>query len=282
MEAQNEKMVNNGDVVICTEHFGSSDNPVILLIAGATVSMLYWDADFCSQLAGKGYFVIRYDNRDVGKSTTYDVGTTPYDIVDLVNDAVCVLDGYGVAKANIMGISLGGLIAQLIALQYPNRVQSLILMSTGVWGMPDPDIPEMEGDIVDFQAKAGDVDWDNEEEVVGYLLESSRLMAGSKPVDYQREERRIRGGFRRTVSYRSMFNHAGIQGGEAYYNRTSEIHAPTLIIHGTADKIWHFDHTKKLLAEINDSRLLTLDGAGHELNVNDWASIANAVDDFTS
>src|SRR5690606_24976179 len=172
MKPQKEKIVNNGNVSICTEHFGSPDNPAILLIAGATVSMLYWDAEFCSQLADKGYFVIRYDNRDVGKSTTYEVGTTPYDIVDLANDAVHVLDGYGIKKANIMGISLGGLIAQLVAIRSADRVDSLILMSTGVWGIPDPGIPEMEKDVVDFQAKAGDVDWDDEKAVVGYLLQS--------------------------------------------------------------------------------------------------------------
>lgn len=65
-----------------------------LLIAGATVSMLYWDADFCQQLSEKGFFVIRYDNRDVGKSTHYEPGSTPYDIVDLTNDAILILDGY--------------------------------------------------------------------------------------------------------------------------------------------------------------------------------------------
>jgi pimeloyl-ACP methyl ester carboxylesterase len=280
MKTQKEKIINNGNVSICTEHFGTPDNPAILLIAGATVSMLYWDADFCNQLADKGYFVIRYDNRDVGKSTTYKIGSIQYDILDLANDAVNILDAYKIKKANIMGISLGGLIAQIIAIKNPDKVNSLILMSTGIWGTADPNIPEMDKKIIDLQAKAENVNWNNEDEVVGYMLQKSHLMAGRKQVDYLREEKRIKEEFYRAVNYRSMFNHALIQGGETYYDRVDEINAPTLIIHGTEDKIWHFDHTKKLLAEIRNSRLLKLEGTGHELNYNDWDTITTTISKF--
>lgn len=280
MKTQKEKIINNGNVFICTENFGNPDNPVILLIAGATVSMLYWDADFCSQLADKGYYVIRYDNRDVGKSITYNPGSINYDIVDLAHDAINVLDGYKIQKANIMGISLGGLIAQIIAIKNPDRVNSITLMSTGVWGTPDSDIPEMDKKVIDFQAKAENINWNDEKEIVDYMLQNSRLMAGRKPVDYVREEKRIKEEFRRAVNYRSMFNHALIQGGEVYYNRMSEINVPTLIIHGTDDKIWHFDHTKKLSAEIRNSQLLKLEGTGHELNYKDWDTITNSISNF--
>ncbi|KGE12844.1 macrolide hydrolase EstT [Sphingobacterium deserti] len=280
MEQQKEKIVNTKDVSICTEHFGDRDNPAILLIAGATVSMLYWDSEFCNQLARKGYFVIRYDNRDVGKSTTYKEGMINYDIVDLANDAVNVLDGYKIEAANIMGISLGGLIAQIIAIKNPNRVNSLILMSTGIWGTPEPDVPEMDKSVIEHQAQAEHVNWNDEKEVIEYMLQNSRLMAGHKPVDYSREEKRIKEELKRAVNYRSMFNHALIQGGEIYYDRMSEINAPTLIVHGTKDKIWHFNHTKKLLADIRNSRLLKLEDTGHELNYNDWDTIVSTVSKF--
>lgn len=280
MKPQKEKIVNNGNVSIYTEHFGNPDNPAILLIGGATVSMLYWDADFCNQLADKGYFVIRYDNRDVGKSTTYNVGSIPYDILDLANDAVNILDAYKIKKANIMGISLGGLIAQIIAIKNPDKINSLILMSTGIWGTPDPNIPEMDKKVIDFQTKAENVNWNDEKAIVDYMLQNSHLMAGRKQVDYSREEKRIKEEFHRAVNYRSMFNHSLIQGGETYYNRMNEINAPTLIIHGTDDKIWHFDHTKKLLAEIRSSRLLKLEGTGHELNYNDWDTITTTISKF--
>src|SRR5690554_2380976 len=101
-----EEIVKINGIEICTQGFGNRDNPAILLIGGATVSMLYWDEAFCEKIAGKGFFVIRYDNRDVGKSTCYEPGTTPYDIVDLTNDAVAVLDYYSISKAHIAGISL--------------------------------------------------------------------------------------------------------------------------------------------------------------------------------
>lgn len=280
MKPQKEKIVNNENVSIYTEHFGNPNNPAILLISGATVSMLYWDVDFCIQLADKGYFVIRYDNRDVGKSTTYNVGSIQYDILDLANDAVNILDAYKINKANIMGISLGGLIAQIIAIKNPDKVDSLILMSTGKWGTPDPNIPEMDKKIIAFLAMAEKVNWNDENEVVDYMLQNSRLMAGRKQLNYSREKKRIKEEFHRAVNYRSMFNHSMIQGGEAYYNRINEIDAPTLIIHGTDDKIWHFDHTKKLLEEIRNSRLLKLEGTGHELNYNDWNTITTSISKF--
>lgn len=179
-----------------------------------------------------------------------------------------------------MGISLGGLIGQIIAIKYPERVGSLILMSTGPWGIPDPEVPEMDKRVIDFQAKAATVNWDDEKAIVNYMLQSSHLMAGRKPVDYSKEEKRIKEDFRRSINYRSIFNHSLIQGGETYYDRLNEIKSPTLIIHGSDDKIWHFEHTKKLLSAIKNSELLKLNGTGHELNYNDWDVIINRLKEF--
>src|SRR5690606_37877023 len=107
IESMNERIITVDDVELYTESFGNKDNPAILLVAGATVSMLYWDEEFCQRLADKGFYVIRYDNRDVGKSTFYKTGTTPYDIVDLTDDAIAVLDGYKIENAHFTGMSLG-------------------------------------------------------------------------------------------------------------------------------------------------------------------------------
>src|SRR5690606_38977424 len=136
------KIINANNIQLCTESFGSIKNPTILLVAGATVSMLFWDEEFCQKLAEKGFFVIRYDNRDVGKSTNYEPGSTPYDIVDLVDDAISILDGYHIDKANFVGMSLGGLITQIASVKYANRVDSITLISSGPWGDSDPTIPE--------------------------------------------------------------------------------------------------------------------------------------------
>lgn len=276
-QTMKEKIVKTADVFLCTESFGNRQNPAILLSAGATVSMLFWDKEFCQKLADKGFFVIRYDNRDVGKSTHYEPGTTPYDIVDLVDDAMAILDDYQLEKAHFVGMSLGGLVSQIAALKYADRAMSLTLMSTGPWGDSDPDIPEMDKRILAFQAKAESVDWTNEQSVVNYMLEGGALMSGQKPFDKQRAEKVIRTEFNRAKNYISMFNHAALQGGEAFYNRLNEITQPTLIIHGTDDLIWHFKHTKVMLEKIKNSELIVLEGTGHELHPEDWNIIIDAI-----
>ncbi|MDF2516603.1 MAG: putative Mhp-like hydrolase [Sphingobacterium sp.] len=280
MNSYHEKTIITNGISIYTEFFGQPENPAILLIAGATVSLLYWDKEFCERLAQQGFFVIRYDNRDVGKSTTGKPGSIAYSIEDLADDAIHILDGYHIRQATMMGISLGGLIGQIIAIKYPERIGSLVLMSTGPWGTADPNVPEMDKQIIDFQLKATAVNWDDENATVKYMLESSHLMAGQKPVNYAKEEKRIRADFHRSINYSSMFNHALLQGGEAYYDRLNAIKSPTLLIHGSDDKIWHFGHTVKLLAEIKNSELLKLDGTGHELNENDWDMIINRLNEF--
>ena len=272
-----EKVVKNSDITLYTEYFGDKNKLAILLIAGATVSMLFWDEEFCQRLADKDFFVIRYDNRDVGKSTNYKPGTTPYSLDDLVDDAMAIIDDYQIREAHLVGMSLGGLLTQIAALKYPDRVKSLVLISTGPFGPSDPAIPEMDKRILDFQAKADRVDWTNENSVVDYMIQSGELMNGRKPFDKIRAEKVIREEFRRANDYISMFNHAALQGGEEYYGRLDEIKQPTLIIHGTDDLIWHFNHSKFMLKEIENSTLIILEGTGHELHYEDWDTIINGI-----
>ena len=276
------KTVTNNGIELYTESFESKDNPAILLIAGATVSMLYWDAEFCQRLADKGFYVIRYDNRDVGKSTFYKAGTTPYGILDLTDDVIEILDDYKIEHAHFVGLSLGGLIAQIASIKYPERVKTLTLFSTGPWGDSDPTIPEMDSRILDFHSKSEAVDWTDEDNVVEYMIQGAALMSGKKQFDQERGEELIRAEFKRANNYISMFNHSGIQGGEEYYNRLDEIKQPTLIIHGTEDLIWHYRHSGVLLSKIKNSTLLTLEGTGHELHSEDWDQIIEGVTAHTS
>jgi pimeloyl-ACP methyl ester carboxylesterase len=273
-----EKIIKANNIELSTESFGNENNPAILLIAGATVSMLYWDTEFCQKLAEKGFFVIRYDNRDVGQSTFYEPGSTPYDIVNLADDAIAILDDYQIEKANLVGMSLGGLISQIASIKYPDRVTSLTLMSTGPWGDSDPTIPEMDTSILDFHSKAGTVDWTNEDSVVDYLIQGAELMSGKKQFDKQRSEKLIRAEFNRANNYISMFNHAVLQGGEEYWNRLNEVNQPTLIIHGTDDKIWHYKNAGILIEKIQNTKLITLEGTGHELHFEDWTTIIDGIE----
>ncbi|PKK38509.1 alpha/beta hydrolase [Siphonobacter sp. SORGH_AS_0500] len=278
----NERLIQHKDVQLCTQSFGQVGRPTVLLIMGATASMLWWDTSFCQQLARKGYFVIRYDNRDVGQSTTYTPGPPPYQLDDLVDDAMAIINGYGLGQAHLVGMSLGGLIAQMAALKYPRRVKSLTLISTGPWGDSDPTIPEMDQRIVAFQAKRGEVDWTDEQAVVEYMSQGAHLMSGRKPFDKNRHEQLIRAEFKRATNYVSMFNHAFLQGGEQYYGRVSEIKQPTLLIHGTDDVIWSYKHTDVLLAELDDAHRITLEGTGHELHAADWDKIISGIADHIS
>ena len=278
-----EKIVEFQEVKICTEHIGKQDHPAILLMMGATASMLWWDEEFCERLAGKGYFVIRYDNRDVGKSTAYPPGIPPYTLEDMVHDAIRILDAYNIQQAHLVGMSLGGMLAQMAALMYEDRVASLTLYATGPFGPSDPDIPPMDEGVLEFQAKAAEVDWGDEEAVAEYLVEGAAMQSGSRHVfDKERGIKLAKAEFRRANNYISMFNHAGLQGGENLYGRVNEIQQPVLLIHGTDDPIWNYRHTKVLLEELQRAQLVTLEGTGHEFHPNDWDAIIDAIDQHIS
>src|ERR671931_712660 len=125
-----ERMIEANGVELCTEPFGDPGDPPVLLVMGVGGSMLWWEEGFCRLLAEGGRFVIRYDHRDTGRSITYEPGHPQYTGADLVADAVGVLDAYEIAAAHVVGVSAGGAFAQLLALGFPERVLSLVLIST--------------------------------------------------------------------------------------------------------------------------------------------------------
>ena len=125
-----ERMIEANGVELCTEPFGEPADPPILLVMGIGASMLWWEEGFCRMLAGSRRFVIRYDHRDTGRSVTYEPGRPAYTGADLVSDAAGVLDAYGLPAAHVVGVSAGGAFAQLLALDFADRVLSLVLIST--------------------------------------------------------------------------------------------------------------------------------------------------------
>jgi len=257
-------------VEICTESFGSLSDPCILLIMGASASMVWWDKEFCVRLAEKGRFVIRFDNRDVGRSTCYPPGEIHYSIHDLVDDAVAVLDSYGVEKAHFVGMSLGGMIAQVAALKYPDRVLSITAIASGVFA-DRPDLPPIDEKIMAYHARASEVDWENDRSVEQYLVGGWKLLNGSRHA-FDEEQAKLLAGeeMRRANSLISMFNHARLGGGEELYGKVNNLSIPALVIHGTEDPVLPYPHAKALADAIPRARLVTLEGAGHEIHKNDW------------
>ena len=165
------EMLRVGSVELCAQAFGERGDPAILLIGGSSSSMDWWETDFCTQLAAGGRFVVRYDLRDTGQSVHYPPGEPDYGSAQLVADAVGVLDAYGIGSACLMGISMGGAMAQLVALDHPDRVGSLVLVSTTAPG--GPSVPMDERLRAHFEA-ASEVDWSDPDAVVRQQVEHAR------------------------------------------------------------------------------------------------------------
>src|SRR3954447_9606557 len=135
-----ERTIDADGALLCTEAFGDPADPPVLLVMGVGGSMLWWDNDFCAALAAGGRLVIRSAPRARGRSTRAPPGRPTYTGEDLVADGARVLDGYGIARAHVVGLSMGGALAQLLALDFGDRVASLVLMSTSPAGVAD-DLP---------------------------------------------------------------------------------------------------------------------------------------------
>ncbi len=126
-----ERMIDSNGIRLWTEDFGDPNDPTLLLVMGASAQGIQWPEPFIEAFVARGFYVIRYDNRDTGQSTCFDFATSPYTLDDLANDAVGVLDAYGVRAAHVAGASMGGMITQTLMIRYPHRLKSAtIIMSS--------------------------------------------------------------------------------------------------------------------------------------------------------
>ena len=277
-----ERMVEANGVELCAEAFGDPADPPVLLVMGSGGSMLWWDEGFCRLLADGGRFVIRYDHRDTGRSVTYEPGSPGYTGADLVSDAAGVLDAHGIPAAHVVGVSMGGALAQLLALDFPGHVRSLVLISTtqavsgGRGGLPPPTAA-----FSRFAATAT-VDWTDRDSVSEYLVEYSRVLAGGRrPFDEARVRELVRRDVERARSFAAAQNHDALPDDERSREPLSSIAVPTLVVHGTADPLFPFPHGEALADEIPGARLLALEDAGHGVERADWDLLARAVLEHT-
>jgi pimeloyl-ACP methyl ester carboxylesterase len=232
-----ERMIEANGVELCSEAFGDPQDPPILLIMGTGASMLWWEEGFCGMLAAGGRFVIRYDHRDTGRSVTYEPGRPEYTGADLVADAAGVLDAYELAAGHIVGVSAGGAMAQLLALNAPDRVLSLILISTSPTVPIERDLPPPTAEFGRFVSTAK-VDWSDADSVIEYLVDYTRVLAGGKrPFDEDAARDFMRRDVERARDFRALQNHDSIPEDGRQSNPLSSIVVPTLVVHGTADPI---------------------------------------------
>lgn len=159
---------------------------------GVMASMLWWPDALCERLAGAGRFVIRYDNRDTGRSTGYEPGTATYTLDDMAGDAVAVLDAHGLERAHVVGMSMGGAIAQVVALAHPERVASVTTISTTAVGAENPDLPGPTAEYMEHAAAFDDLDWSDTRAVAELLVRDSRALAGTRhPFDEAAARERV-------------------------------------------------------------------------------------------
>jgi pimeloyl-ACP methyl ester carboxylesterase len=241
---------------------GNPADPAIVLIHGAGNTMLSWDEELCERLAARGRFVVRYDMRGAGRAPAQE----PFTLRDLVSDATGVLDRLGLVHAHVVGVSLGGAVAQLLALDHADRVAALTLIAStpGGPGHSQGDLPGITAGLsAAFAAEPPAPDWADRDAVIDYLATLERPFS---PVFDEAAARQLAG---RVFDYSddieaSLTSSFEFDAGEPWRHRLGEIAAPTLVVHGGDDPLFPVEHGRALAAEIPGAELLVLGRMGHE------------------
>ena len=266
------------DVELDYETFGDGADPAILLIAGAASSMDRWEPAFCERLADAGRFVIRYDHRDTGGSTTYPPGEPGYTGDDLDADALALLDHLGIERAHLAGISMGAGISQDIALNHPERVRSLTLIAASPIGPGERDLPGMSDALrALFTEEQAEPDWADRDAAIAFLLDGERPYVGSRGLDEDATRLLVALAYDRSSSPASANNHFIADGGSEQLRPVSEVAAPTLVVHGSDDPLFPLPHGEALAREIPGATLLVIDGMGHEFPRSAWDNVLPAL-----
>lgn len=265
-----------GQIELCYQTFGSPEDPPLLLVMGLSAPMTWWPVELCEQLARAGFFVVRFDNRDVGRSTklsagvglrhlarafTTGTGAPPYTLGDMGDDAARLLDHLGLESAHVAGVSMGGMIAQTLALAHPQRVRSLssIMSTTGrrTVGWQHPGVlPRLVTPRRDtFEA------------YVAQSLAINQLIGSPGYPTPESEYRRLA-----EETWRRGVDPAGSARQTLAIlrqpDRTVPLRAarvPTLVVHGLADKMVHVSGGRATAAAVPGAELLLVDGMGHDL-----------------
>jgi pimeloyl-ACP methyl ester carboxylesterase len=286
-----EMFAPSNGIDLCYDTFGDPTAPPLLLIMGLGAQMILWDEDFCSQLAARGFYVIRFDNRDIGRSTygtqtvQIDLGAfamlqmqgkpipSPYKLKDMATDAAGLLQHLGIDSAHIAGASMGGMIAQEMAVHFPARVRTLtsIMSSTGNPALPGP-TPEAAA-VLFGAPPVGKPAY-----IETFCRNWKVLRAGSFPEDEARDP------IRADRMYERGLNPAGVSRQLlaifASGNRTASlatVKAPTLVIHGVPDPLVRIEAGRATAAAIPGAKILEIARMGHALPMAIWPEVIGAI-----
>jgi pimeloyl-ACP methyl ester carboxylesterase len=262
-----ERMMQIGDVELCVDSFGAPGDPAVLLIMGAAASMLWWEDELCARIAAQHRFVIRYDNRDTGRSSCYPPGEPAYSFTDLAQDAIGILDALDVPRAHVVCRSWSGGIGLIIGVDHRDRVASLTFesSSTGADGLPPPS-PELAANRIP------DPDPDDRAAVIRFVVAWARACADGSPYfDEDATRALVERDLARTRDIAAMLtNHYAIEFDDPAGGGFADIEAPTLVLHGDLDPVLPLAHGEALRDAIPAARLAVLRGAGHDLPAPLW------------
>jgi pimeloyl-ACP methyl ester carboxylesterase len=253
--------VNGVDLGI--ETFGRAGDPLVLLAGGTT--MLSWPDSLCERLAAGGRRVVRYDLRDCGASTTIDPEAPAYGLRDLAADAAALAEALGGAPAHLGGVGVGGMVAQVAALDHPHAFSALTLVSTRpvAPGPVDDDLPDHDAAIMDAVFSRQMPDWTDRAAVAAFAADGAALL-GDDPEEARAVAARI---WDRTPSSDSVVQQANQLGtvfgrldcAPRWRERLPELTLPTLVVHGRRDPFFPIGNGEALAAAIPTARLLVLD-----------------------
>ena len=286
IEGAGERLVRVGEIEICAEELGDPAGEPMLLAMGLGAQMIYWADGFCELLGDRGYRLIRFDNRDIGRSThlrapapgraamLLGAGRPAYLLDDLADDAVGVLDAFGIEAAHVVGASMGGMIAQVLGYRHPNRIRSLGLIMTHS-GRRTVSMPTRRALAALMSRPAR-----SREELVETMVRTFRVI-GSPAYPFDEERFREMA----AISFDRGYNPAGIarqlHAITASGDRTGRLRgitAPTVVIHGDRDPLVRPAAGRLIARTIPGAELVTIAGMGHDLPEAVWPRIVDAID----
>jgi pimeloyl-ACP methyl ester carboxylesterase len=252
--------------------FGDRAGAPLLLIGGLGTQLITWDEEFCELLACHGFHVIRFDNRDSGLSTWMAAGDS-YTLDEVAADAVGLLDALGIPAAHVVGASMGGFIAQLIALDYPDRVLTLTSMISGPNG--EDQVQPTAQAMALLMTPVPDA---REERIDLGLHSKKQLLGPADPFDESYERERVARAVDRAYHPAGFVRQMqAITSAPSRLPRLSSLRLPTLVVHGDADILVPVENGRRVAAAIPGARLLEIPGMGHDVPRRVWPQVVEAI-----